>query len=60
MKSAEGERRVPVSEFALGVRKTARKENELVTEIEFDPIEKGSGYGYYKLGRRKAWSSTSL
>ncbi len=54
LKSAEGERRVPVSEFALGVRKTARKENELVTELEFDPIEEGSGYGYYKLGRRKA------
>ncbi len=54
LKSAGGERRVPVSDFVVNVRKTVRKENELVTEIEFDPIEKGSGYGYYKLGRRKA------
>jgi CO/xanthine dehydrogenase FAD-binding subunit len=54
LKSADGERRVPVSEFAVNVRQTVRKENELVTGIEFDPIDKGSGYGYYKLGRRKA------
>ncbi|MFQ5691747.1 MAG: FAD binding domain-containing protein, partial [Nitrospinota bacterium] len=54
LRSAEGERRVPVSEFAQGVRKTVRNINELVTEIEFDPIGPGSGYGYYKLGRRKA------
>ncbi|MFQ5913509.1 MAG: FAD binding domain-containing protein [Nitrospinota bacterium] len=54
LRSAEGERRVPVSEFAQGVRETVRRPNELVTEIEFEPIGKGSGYGYYKLGRRRA------
>lgn len=54
LKSTDGERRVPVSEFARGVRKTVRRLDELVTEIEFHPIRDGSGYGYYKLGRRRA------
>lgn len=54
LRSAAGERRVAVSEFVTGVRKTVLRPDELLTEIEFEPLEAGSGYGYYKLGRRKA------
>ena len=54
LRSPRGVRRVPVKDFCLGVRRTVRQEDELVTEIEFEPLERNSGYGYYKLGRRNA------
>ena len=54
LRSVSGERRVAVNEFVTGVRQTVRRPDELLTEIEFEPLGSGSGYGYYKLGRRKA------
>jgi CO/xanthine dehydrogenase FAD-binding subunit len=54
LRSSKDERRVSLSEFATGVRETVRRPDELVTELEFEPVDSGSGYGYYKLGRRKA------
>lgn len=52
--ASKGERSLPISEFFLGVRKTARRDDELVTGVEFDiPGDNDRGY-YYKLGKRKA------
>ena len=52
--ASEGERSLPISEFFLGVRKTARREDELVTSIEFDMPGDNARAFYYKLGKRKA------
>ena len=54
LRSVEGERRVPVKDFALGVRETVCRPDELLVELEFSGLDSESGYGYYKLGRRKA------
>jgi len=54
LSASEGERTVPISEFFLGVRNTARREDELLTSVEFDlPGDNVRGF-YYKLGKRKA------
>jgi len=52
--ASEGERSLPISEFFLGVRKTARREDELVTSVEFDVPSDNVRAFYYKLGKRKA------
>lgn len=54
LRSVEGERRVPVKDFALGIRETVCRPDELLVELEFSGLDSESGYGYYKLGRRKA------
>ena len=52
--ASEGERTLPISEFYLGVRKTARREDELLTSVEFDVPGDDVHAFYYKLGKRKA------
>ena len=52
--AAEGERSLPLSEFFLGVRKTARRDDELLTSVEFDAPSENVRAFYYKLGKRKA------
>ena len=49
-----GTRTLPLSEFFQGVRKTARRENELVTSIGFTKPNDDERWFYYKLGKRKA------
>lgn len=54
--SLAGSRVVPLDGFFLGVRKTVRKPEELLTSIQFKarkPDDK-VGYGYWKVGLRKA------
>jgi len=52
--AAGGSRVLPLSEFFRGVRKTARRENELLTGILFDQPDDDERAFYYKLGKRKA------
>lgn len=52
--TAEGSRRLSLSEFFLGVRKTALRENELLTSISFTNPDENERAFYYKLGKRKA------
>ncbi len=54
LRSAGGERRVGLQEFVTGVRETVRRPDELLVELSFSGLDGESGYGYYKLGRRKA------
>lgn len=51
--AADGSRSLPLSEFFQGVRKTARRENELLTGITFTKPDDERWF-YYKLGKRKA------
>lgn len=52
--AADGSRRLPLSKFLQGVRKTARREDELLTNISFTRPEEDERVFYYKLGKRKA------
>ena len=54
LRSAGGERRVALTDFVTGVRETVRRPDELLVELSFEGLDGESGYGYYKLGRRKA------
>jgi carbon-monoxide dehydrogenase medium subunit len=54
LRSAGGQRTVPLSEFFKGYRKTALKPGEIITEITLPFNPGGSKYGYCKLGRRNA------
>jgi len=52
--AADGSRTLPLAEFFRGVRKTARRENELVTGVTFAKPRGNERAFYYKLGKRKA------
>lgn len=52
--TAGGSRSLPLTAFFQGVRKTARRENELLTGIIFDKPDDDVRTFYYKLGKRKA------
>jgi len=45
---------MPLEEFFLGPRKTARRPDELLTRIEFPRPHPGTRWFYYKLGKRRA------
>jgi len=47
-------RRVPLDEFMLGVNKTARRPDELLTAIRWPAPPARSAAGFYKIGLRKA------
>jgi len=51
---ADGPRSLPLPEFFEGVRKTARREDELLTGITFTRPDDDERWFYYKLGKRKA------
>ncbi len=52
--AAQGRRTLPLSKFFQGVRKTARRPDELLTAIEFPQPAEDERWFYYKLGKRKA------
>ena len=52
--AAGGIRTLPLPEFFLGVRRTARRSDELLTAIEFPCPATDERWFYYKLGKRKA------
>ena len=55
LESAGGATRVlPLEEFFLGVRRTARRPDELLTSIELPRPDPADQAFYYKLGKRKA------
>ncbi|HYF95275.1 MAG TPA: xanthine dehydrogenase family protein subunit M [Symbiobacteriaceae bacterium] len=47
-------RRLPLAEFLAGVRKTARRTNELVTEIAFPALPATARSSYFKFALREA------
>lgn len=49
-----GSRTLPLSEFFQGVRKTARRQDELLTGVTFTRPNDDEQAFYYKLGKRKA------
>jgi carbon-monoxide dehydrogenase medium subunit len=51
---ARGARSVPLAEFLLGRRQTARKADELLTHVELDPVPLHTGSAYRKVGRRSS------
>ena len=54
LRSAAGERRVPLSEFYTGVRKTVMQPDELLTGIDFEPLPEGGRSTFVKLALRRA------
>jgi CO/xanthine dehydrogenase FAD-binding subunit len=51
--SAEGSRRVPISDYFTGYKQDVRKANELISEISWAVPSPGSTNLFYKLARRK-------
>jgi carbon-monoxide dehydrogenase medium subunit len=54
LRSAHGERIVPLDEFFTGVRQTAMQKDELLTDICFPDLPTGSRSTFLKLGLRRA------
>ena len=55
LRSVNGERRVPLSQFYTGVRKTVMQPNEMLVDIAFKSLHPTSQRGsYLKLGLRRA------
>ncbi len=52
--AAHGCRTLPLAEFFQGVRRTARRPDELLAAIEFPQPAEDERWFYYKLGKRKA------
>ncbi len=54
LRSPHGERRVPLSEFYTGVRKTVMQPNEMLTEITFPAMTANQGGTFVKFALRRA------
>lgn len=54
LRRADGVRRLPLDDFLLGRRKTARLPEELLTAVTARPVGERCGETYLKLGRRSA------
>ena len=54
LRSARGERMIPLSDFFLGPEKTVMRPDEMLTEVII-PIQEGTS-AFMKLGRRKAFT----
>lgn len=54
LNSLKGERWVPVEEFFTGPGTTVCKSGELITEIRFRPLERGTKSFFHKIGQRRA------
>ena len=52
--SASATREMPVADFVLGRRRTARTPDELVVGLSFAPLPERAGETYLKVGRRHA------
>ncbi len=47
---ARGEREVPLADFVLGPYETARRDDEVLTEVRLPPMPPGAAGGYLKFG----------
>jgi carbon-monoxide dehydrogenase medium subunit len=56
LKSRQGERRVPLSDFFVGFKKTVLRKDELITEFELGRFSERSGGAFLKL----AWSRVDM
>lgn len=54
LSSQAGERRLPLDEFFIHVRKTARRPDEVITALRWAAPAPGTVSAFYKLGLRKA------
>jgi CO/xanthine dehydrogenase FAD-binding subunit len=54
LESARGKRSIPLKDFFVGVRKTKRAADELITAVCWNLPSKESRSAFYKLGLRKA------
>lgn len=54
LRDRQGERTLPLADFFLGRRATARRPGELLTAVEFERIQGNTGEVYLKVGRRRA------
>lgn len=55
LRSAQGERVVPLKEFYLGVRKNVMRPDEIMSDISFKPLDPATQRGMFiKLGLRRA------
>jgi carbon-monoxide dehydrogenase medium subunit len=54
LESARGSRLVPLEDFFLGVRRTVRRPDEILSTIEIPRPDPAARTFYYKLGKRKA------
>lgn len=54
LRNRTGERTLPLAEFFLGRRATARRHDEMLTAIQFQRITGNTGQAYLKVGRRRA------
>ena len=52
--ATDGKREIPITDFFKGVKKTALKPGELVTEINIPELKSGEGSAYLKHAVRKA------
>lgn len=52
--SLQGERQLPMTEFMLGVRRTALHSNELITKVSFAVLPANAGSAFVKLGLRRS------
>jgi CO/xanthine dehydrogenase FAD-binding subunit len=53
VRSTAGERRIPASEFFLGMFTTALQPEELLVEIEIPPVPAGAGHAFVEFSRRR-------
>ena len=60
LRSVEGERRIPISGFLLGVSKTQRRPNELILGVEFEKARADDHWIWFKLGPRRAQSISKV
>jgi carbon-monoxide dehydrogenase medium subunit len=56
LKNSQGERRVPLSDFFVGFKKTVLRKDELITEFELGEFSRRSGGAFLKL----AWSRVDM
>ena len=54
LRSRAGSRWLPLDQFFVGVRRTQRQVNELITSVRIPISNPGMSSGFYKLGLRKA------
>jgi len=54
LESKSEEREIPIEQFFSGYRKTVRKPNELIREVNFHPVKQGELTFFRKLGLRRA------